>query len=118
MNVQSDPYLDKIMTNEIERAMRIQQAKRTNPVQDTWKITDPVADLSELNKYRKLSYKGVEFSLVLGAGVCELFNDPLDIQYEEMQMLSCLYPADYKSIKKVWMQAYITWQAEKEFEKP
>lgn len=118
MNVQYDSYLNTQISSDIQEILRKAKPKSVECVPEGWRLVESPESFSDFSDYRKLSYKGVEFSMVLDEAVYEIFNDALDIKYEEMQMLSCLYPMTYKSVKKVWMQAYITWQAEKEFEKP
>lgn len=63
-----------------------------------------------------LRFKGVVFVITLEKEILQFFEDEKNISSDEMRLIECTYPEDYKRIKDAWMKAWKDLQASRAFD--
>lgn len=63
-----------------------------------------------------LRFKGVVFVITLEKEILQFFEDEKNISSDEMRLIECTYPEEYKRIKEAWMKAWKDLQASRAFD--
>lgn len=63
-----------------------------------------------------LRFKGVVFVITIEKEILQFFEDERNISSDEMRLIECTYPEDYKRIKDAWMKAWKDLQASRAFD--